>query len=235
MHMMELFRLGNSFIFQLKNGHFLISDGGMATDLPYLLDYLDSLVPEGEKPIVDGWIISHAHGDHFHSSVVEWMKAGKAALVTGCDVDAGGIRLSPGEQVEVDGVTVEAFGSTDEGVSFLVGIGGVIIFHAGDLNFWHWKHESDEEYVREAEQAFMAVLETIRGRKIDLAFFPVDPRMGEGHEEGALRFIEAVRPCNFIPMHFWDEPGAAQAMKQKELPEGVSVIVMTRPGETVSI
>jgi hypothetical protein len=64
MHMMELFRLGNSFIFQLKNGNFLISDGGMATDLPYLLDYLDSLVPEGEKPIVDGWIISHAHGDH---------------------------------------------------------------------------------------------------------------------------------------------------------------------------
>lgn len=63
-HMLELWRLGNSFVFQLKNGHFLISDGGMNQDLLYLLDYLESLTPEGEKPIVEAWIISHAHGDH---------------------------------------------------------------------------------------------------------------------------------------------------------------------------
>lgn len=64
MHMLELFRLGNSFVFQLKNGHFVISDGGLAADLPYLLDYLESLVPEGERPIIEAWFITHAHGDH---------------------------------------------------------------------------------------------------------------------------------------------------------------------------
>ena len=64
LHMLELRRLGNSFVFQLKNGHFLISDGGMAYDLVYLLDYLENLTPEGEKPIVEAWIISHGHGDH---------------------------------------------------------------------------------------------------------------------------------------------------------------------------
>ena len=64
MHMMELFRLGNSFVFQLKNGHFVISDGGLAADMAYLLDYLESLVPEGEKPVIEGWFITHAHGDH---------------------------------------------------------------------------------------------------------------------------------------------------------------------------
>lgn len=64
MHMLELRRLGNSFIFQLKNGHFIISDGGMQYDLVYLLDYLESLVPEGEKPLIEAWVISHAHGDH---------------------------------------------------------------------------------------------------------------------------------------------------------------------------
>ena len=64
LHMMELFRLGNSFVFQLKNGHFVISDGGLAADLPYLLDYLESLVSKDEKPIVEGWFITHAHGDH---------------------------------------------------------------------------------------------------------------------------------------------------------------------------
>ena len=64
LHMLELRRLGNSFVFQLKNGHFLISDGGMPYDLVYLLDYLESLTPEGEKPVVEAWVISHGHGDH---------------------------------------------------------------------------------------------------------------------------------------------------------------------------
>lgn len=63
-HMLELRRMGNSFVFQLKNGHFLISDGGQNPDLPYLLDYLENLTPEGEKPIIEAWVITHAHGDH---------------------------------------------------------------------------------------------------------------------------------------------------------------------------
>jgi len=64
LHMLELRRLGNSFVFQLKNGHFLISDGGMQYDLVYLLDYLESLTPDGEKPVIDAWVITHAHADH---------------------------------------------------------------------------------------------------------------------------------------------------------------------------
>ena len=180
-----------------------------------VFDYLGEGIAAPEKDYHAIAFVSHAHGDHFHPSVVEWMKAGRAALVTGYDVDAGGIRLSPGEKAEIDGAKIEAFGSTDEGVSFLVSADGMNIFHAGDLNFWHWKNESDEAYVREAEAAFEAVLDTLRGRRIDLAFFPVDPRMGEGHEEGAMRFIETLRPKVFIPMHFWDEPAAAEAMKQK--------------------
>lgn len=62
--MPELYNAGNSFVFQLKNGHFIINDGGDENDLPYLLDYLESMVPEGEKPIIDAWIITHSHIDH---------------------------------------------------------------------------------------------------------------------------------------------------------------------------
>lgn len=60
----ELYNTGNSFVFQLKNGHFIINDGGTATELPYLLDHLDSMVPEGEKPVVEAWFITHSHTDH---------------------------------------------------------------------------------------------------------------------------------------------------------------------------
>ena len=64
LHMLELWAFGNSFVVQLKNGHFLIHDGGLVSDAPYLFDYLDGLTPEGEIPVVDGWLITHGHGDH---------------------------------------------------------------------------------------------------------------------------------------------------------------------------
>ena len=64
LHLPELWKFGNSFIFKLKNGHFILSDGGWMCELRYLLDYLESLVPDNEKPIIDGWFISHSHPDH---------------------------------------------------------------------------------------------------------------------------------------------------------------------------
>ena len=63
-HLPELTTAGNSFIFQLKNGHFILHDGGVLAELPYLLDYLESLVPEGEIPVIDAWFMTHAHIDH---------------------------------------------------------------------------------------------------------------------------------------------------------------------------
>ena len=62
--LLEQFEVGNSFVIQLKNGHFIISDGGVADMLPYLLDYLEGLVPEGQKPVVDAWFFTHPHDDH---------------------------------------------------------------------------------------------------------------------------------------------------------------------------
>lgn len=64
-HMLELNDNGNSFVIELKNGHFIVEDGGIEADAPYLLDYLESLTPEGEKPVIEAWFMTHAHGDHY--------------------------------------------------------------------------------------------------------------------------------------------------------------------------
>lgn len=62
--MLEMYDFGNSFVVQLKNGHFIINDGGVQQDMIYLLEYLEKLTPQGQKPVVDAWFISHAHIDH---------------------------------------------------------------------------------------------------------------------------------------------------------------------------
>ena len=64
LYMYELYEYGNSFVVQLKNGHFIVNDGGTKDDIKYLIEYLEELAPNGEKPIVEAWFISHAHGDH---------------------------------------------------------------------------------------------------------------------------------------------------------------------------
>lgn len=70
--MLELYDYGNGFVFQLKNGHFIVFDGGMAEDGPNLLDYLESQVPEGEIPVVEAWFFSHGHADH--AKVLEYFQ-----------------------------------------------------------------------------------------------------------------------------------------------------------------
>lgn len=64
-HMVELNDLGACFIIQLKNGHFVVHDGGQKQDTQYFIDYMKELVPDGEKPIIEAWFISHAHNDHY--------------------------------------------------------------------------------------------------------------------------------------------------------------------------
>ena len=53
-----------SYVIQLSNGHLIVIDGGINSEAPYLMEYLESLVPEGTKPIIEAWVLSHAHMDH---------------------------------------------------------------------------------------------------------------------------------------------------------------------------
>ncbi len=64
LHNIPLKAFGNSFLIQLKNRHFIISDGGLPGESVYLLRYMKDLLPEGEKPVVEAWFISHLHRDH---------------------------------------------------------------------------------------------------------------------------------------------------------------------------
>ena len=56
---------GCSFIYELKNGHFIVHDGGVPQEAAYFMDYITGLVPEGEKPVIEAWFISHCHNDHY--------------------------------------------------------------------------------------------------------------------------------------------------------------------------
>ena len=98
---------------------------------------------------------------------------------------------------------MKTFGSTDEGLSYLLEVDGKKIFHAGDLNWWHWEGETDQEK-EAAQKMFFKEIDILKGSEIDIAFFPVDPRLEDAYYYGGKYFIEEVCPKVFIPMHFQD-------------------------------
>ena len=66
LHQKDLYWWGDCYIIQLKNSHFIVVDGATDYELGYLLDYLESLVAPGEKPVIEAWCNTHLHLDHFY-------------------------------------------------------------------------------------------------------------------------------------------------------------------------
>ena len=64
---------------------------------------------------------------------------------------------------------------------------GQTIFHAGDLNWWHWAGEPDP-WNPEMAQKFKAYTAPLKGRRLDLALLPLDPRQGEDGFLGPKQF-----------------------------------------------
>lgn len=150
--------------------------------------------------------VSHSHHDHFNKCIFDWASP-KVTYILDSTVDEaidGAVVLSPGKTYSDERVFVREFGSTDCGGSFYVNIDGTSLFHAGDLNDWHWRSDGNERYSRIMTKMFDREMAYLKDHvaHIDYAFFPVDKRMGSGHDEGAKKFINMMKPDVLIPIHF---------------------------------
>lgn len=157
-------------------------------------------------------LASHFHPDHYNPEVLEWQKQNsRITYVLSKDIlrhrrapkDAANWLAKGGIYTDTH-ITIQAFGSTDSGDSFYIEADGHTIFHAGDLNNWHWQDDSTQAEVAQAEKMYLGELKDIRKvvQNVDVAFFPVDARIGSNYMRGAEQFIERI-PCRlFVPMHF---------------------------------
>jgi hypothetical protein len=55
------------------------------------------------------------------------------------------------------------------------------------------------------EVNFKRYTESLRGRRIDLAMLPLDPRLGEDGFRGPRHFLETADISRFLPMHQWGD------------------------------
>ena len=162
---------------------------------------------EGKKTCV---FVSHNHSDHYNKKIFDWAELGNIIYILekDCKADKEAVKISEGEEISVfDGVVnIKTYGSTDEGVSFLVKLGELTIFHAGDLNDWYWEDELSPQELVEWEENYLRIIRELKGIHIDIAFMPKDPRLGVHAGRGIEHFEKIVTPERIIPMHF---PGNA--------------------------
>ena len=182
--------------------------------------------------------ISHDHPDHMDPVVFTWKDVPGIQYIVSSDMPVGtrGRRMAPGDVIRFsDDVEVSAFDSTDLGVSFLVDFKGLQVFHAGDLNFWHWRDESTMKEIEEADAEFRKAIAPICGRPVDLAFFPLDPRQGSMFEAGANFFILSVKPRILIPMHYFHRAEVAMEYARTASCRSTEVIALPGYGDLLAV
>ncbi|HOB19998.1 MAG TPA: MBL fold metallo-hydrolase [Candidatus Atribacteria bacterium] len=183
---------------------------------------------------------SHSHFDHFNPAIFDWLDAKPdIKYILSYDIDRAEAKgtcyfVRPYEELEVAGVKISVFGSTDIGVSFLTEVEGIKLFHAGDLNWWHWPEESTEAELTEAELQFKNEVSRLACRQIDIMFFPVDPRLKEHYYIGGEYIIRNVRPSLFVPMHFAHKTGITERFAKLMAGSGTETAVISSRGQTLS-
>lgn len=173
---------------------------------------------------------SHNHKDHFNPKVLNWEKNYENVYYIfsndiKVDKEKNILFMAPYKEKTIRDLKIKTFGSTDQGVSFCVSVDDINIFHAGDLNWWYWDDDTDLEKIN-MENSFKIKIKRLKESDIDIdiAFFPVDPRLSDYFHLGGEYFINEIRPKYFFPMHSWGKYAIYKKFIQKLNNNGTKIM-----------
>lgn len=176
----------------------------------FIFDYYKGELPEFDRKKEIYVFVSHVHYDHFTKKIFTWnLIFPDITYILSDDIPKGDnkgkiLRMGPDEELDVNGIHIQTLRSTDEGVAFFVSAEGKKIYHAGDLNWWHWEEEGPA-YNLEMERAYKREIKKIKGQKIDVAFVPADPRLDSAFYYGINWFMRQTDTEYVFPMHMQEE------------------------------
>lgn len=252
--------LGHSGFLVETEKNYLLFDSIAADELtPRMLNHpfshgiMPALDPAKEVLV----FVSHAHPDHFSrriwdlrqrypqvkyflSSDIDMAPLYEAGYVQGPE-DAAVFVLDPSQSyrpVLSSGcdLLIETLPSTDEGIAFFLTLDGVTIYHAGDLHAWCWdpvpEGQDDEELLK-----FLLYTKPIAGRKADVAFLLLDPRLDLFPYTGMDEYLKMLDITYAFPMHFWKDYDFLRAYKEsaEENPLRSKLILIERENQSFTL
>ncbi len=150
------------------------------------------------------FFVSHAHGDHYVPKIFSYQSSRTNYIISNdvvCEPIENLIFVEPNRSYQIGDMEITTYESTDKGVSFLVKTEGKVIFHAGDLNWWHWENSTIEDQ-KEEEVNYKKIVDGIEDIYIDYAFVPVDHRLSGAYYYAAKYFLDTKKVGSLIPIHF---------------------------------
>lgn len=225
----------------------LIGHSGFRVELPemtLLFDYSEGELPAADpaKPLFV--FVSHAHEDHYSKKIFTYLsQTDDVTYFLSDDIPRGSVPEKAADHVRFLGpdcalavsrlvydpeagrkrgktiLEIHTYRSTDEGIAFLIDAGKVRIYHAGDLNDWHWDEE-DQAFNREQREGYTAALTKMKylvkrdNHVPDLAFVPLDSRLGEFFWMGMDEYMKAVGASHVFPMHIFGDTSVIGRMKK---------------------
>ena len=226
---------------------FIIENEKATIIIDYFKDSIDKTVYHSLESFKGKLYVlsSHWHPDHFNKEILKWKSIrpdiqyvfSKDILKKKLVSSDEGIFMIKGDVWQDENICIKAFGSTDIGISFLIEVGGKTIFHAGDLNNWHWDEESTPKEIQDSERHFLKEIMTLHkdSPNLDLAMFPVDCRLGKNYMRGAEQFVDLMHINIFAPMHFDEAYKEANAFREYAEKAGCRFFRLTKTGESLTI
>ena len=218
-----------------------------------------------DKPLLV--FVSHSHEDHFDKRIFtlperypdtrfilshdirlatrRWEKLGMTRAVfervtslrSDCifSTEAGGAAL-----------TVRTVHSTDLGVAFLLSAENRLVYHAGDLNWWHWEEEGRQYCANMAvsyRRAIGRLAAAVRDEAadcgcapvIDVAMVPLDPRLEDAYDKGIAYLLEQIPVRRVFPMHLWEKYDWIERYRRAHPADADALAPITRGGECFTV
>lgn len=207
-----------------------------------IFDWYKGKVPEFDKNKKVLVFSSHSHYDHYNQEIFTWKDRYPdityilSADIMADDPDAEIIYVTANKEYQVDDLEIQTLHSTDEGVAYVVYAGGKVIYHAGDLNWWHWEEET-ELYNENMRRDYQKEIEKLKDLAIDIAFVPLDPRQENQDFWGMDYFMKHTNTKYVFPMHMWEKYEEYDRLMKN--PEAASykdrVMKITGPGQVFEI
>lgn len=234
-------------IYYLDNSGFAVIVGGSLLVFDYYHDIGSTLekgfsrgvVPRDELSRFERvyFFVSHSHFDHYNRMI---FSLGRENPNTKFIIDVGiikppeeAVRMGIDAEYRDDFLYARRCPSTDIGASFYVEAGGYSLFHAGDLNCWHWHGQATEAEELTNRHNFTEALSYIKrsvAPTMDVAFFPIDTRLEGPYDDGVIEFVREFSPKLLVPMHFQNDFSVPRRFAAKS---PVPVFEIARRGDSI--
>ena len=180
-----------------------------------LFDYYQGeLELNPEKPLYI--FVSHRHYDHYNPNIFK-IKHPHITYILSASLR----QKYPANYVDVnqnytfDDIHVKTYFSTDEGCAFLVEVENKKIYHAGDLNWWHWQGEPEQDNLWQKEK-YQEQINLIK-EKLDFACVVVDQRQEEHYLLGLNYFLKHVQTQYVLPIHYFGDYSISEKLRHENL------------------